>query len=481
MIVQRESRVWPTSWREAYHDDAAVRDLYAPLLAALDGVDMASLEADVTARLDAAKVRFGSEPFTVCPIPRLMSGEEWRRLAAGLKQRALALGAFVSDAYTDRAIVAAGLMPAAVIDDAAGYEAELGDGRWPESHTPLGVIGFDVVRDGTGELLVLEDNVRMPSGYAYATAAREAVCGALALAAPGALATAPAPILNPIVAGLAATLHDAAAAVASDPDDLIVVLSDGPRGAAYYEHQQAARWLEAPLVTVADLVRRGEELWLRAGRCPGRGGRPLRVAAVYRRSDEERLRDKQGALTPVAEALLEPWLAGRLAIVNSFGAGVADDKLAHAYVEAMVRFYLGEEPLVRSVPTLDLGDAETRLQVLDDLRSHVIKPRHGHGGHGVVVGRHAEPSELQRVESELRTPESSAGLVAQRTVPLSSHVTIVDGQLAERHIDLRPFAFATRGEVRVTPGGLTRVALQDGSLVVNSSQDGGAKDTWVLP
>jgi uncharacterized circularly permuted ATP-grasp superfamily protein len=154
--------------------------------------------------------------------------------------------------------------------------------------------------------------------------------------------------------------------------------------------------------------------------------------------------------------------------------------LAHAYVEEMIRFYLGEEPLVRSVPTLDLGDPPTLECVLDELGAHVIKPRHGHGGRGVVVCDHAEPAELARLESVLRGPGAGAGFIAQRTVPLSRHVTVVGDELAERHIDLRPFAFATRDEVRIIPGGLTRVAWEAGSLVVNSSRDGGAKDTWVL-
>jgi carboxylate-amine ligase len=481
MTAQPEDRRSTDAWSEAYDSDGEVRTLYEPLLAALDEVDIGALESDVAGWLDAAGVRFGSDRFSVCPIPRLLERDEWRALSAGLEQRARALSAFLTDAYTDREIVAAGIVPAAVIDGASGYEPELGDGRWPGTHAPLGVIGFDVVRDQTGELLVLEDNVRTPSGYSYAIAAREAVCAVLAREAPRALSVLPglAPILEPVVGGLAATLGDAAAAVGAGDIEhgAIVVLTDGPSCAAFYEHAAAARWLDTPLVTAADLERRGEELWLRSGRHGP--ARPL--AAVYRRTDEERLRDGNGEPTWVAELLLEPWLAGRLAIVNPFGAGVADDKLAHAYVEEMIRFYLGEEPVVRSVPTLDLGDPAMLEQVLDDLTSHVIKPRHGHGGHGVVVCEHAEPAELRRVESELREPDGGSGFIAQRTVPLSHHLTVVERELAERHIDLRPFAFATRDEVRIIPGGLTRVAGEAGSLVVNSSQDGGAKDTWVLP
>jgi carboxylate-amine ligase len=238
----------------------------------------------------------------------------------------------------------------------------------------------------------------------------------------------------------------------------------------------AAGWLEAPLVTLDALERRGEELWLRAGHA-----RPARrIDAVYRRTDAERLRDAHGVRTPVAELLLEPWLAGRLALVNAFGTGVADDKLVHGYVEQMIGFYLGEESLMPSVVPLDLNDATVLERVLADLRSYVIKPRHGHGGHGIVVCAHAAEADVREVEAALRATDAGAEYIAQQTVALSVHPTIVDGRLVDRHVDLRPYAFATRDEVDVVPGGLTRVAWDAGALVVNSSQDGGAKDTWVV-
>jgi uncharacterized circularly permuted ATP-grasp superfamily protein len=470
-------------WNEAFAASGRPRPLYGPLLRALAGVDMASLAAAVGEWMEAAQATFSNDPLVVCPVPRLIERCEWASLSAGLAQRARALSAFVVDAYGPRAIVSAGIVPAAVIEEAEGYEPEL-RGRWPDLQAPLGVVGIDVVRDTDGQLRALEDNARTPSGFAYAVAARGAVTATLGDLAPAVGGTTPSPVpLEPaIVAALRATLWDAAEGVRSagpataHGEPSVVVLTDGSGSSAFFEHAMAARWLEAPLVTPDGLERRADELWLRAGDA----GPARRVDAVYRRTNTDRLRDEHGARTPVAELLLEPWLAGRLAVVNAFGTGVADDKLAHAYVEQMIRFYLDEEPLLRSVETLDLNDPVVREQVLADLRAHVIKPRHGHGGHGVVVCAHAAADDVQRMATALRRPAAGAEYVAQPTVALSVHPTIIDGRLAERHIDLRPFAFATRVEVSVVPGGLTRVAREAGALVVNSSQDGGAKDTWVL-
>jgi uncharacterized circularly permuted ATP-grasp superfamily protein len=323
------------------------------------------------------------------------------------------------------------------------------------------------VRAPDGSLRVLEDNVRTPSGFTYAVAARQAVEPALP-------AGVPEPVDGPELAFelLAGVLAAAAPEAAGDPS--IVVLSDGPRGGAYYEHAEAARRLGVPVVTLDDLERRGDRLDVRLD-----DGRRRPVDVVYRRCNEDRLRDDDGALTPVAEALLEPWLAGTVAVVNGFGTGVADDKLVHAHVEDMVRFYLDAEPLIAAVPTLALGEPGRLDAVIDDLRTYVVKPRFGHGGSGVVVCAHADEDELLRMCDALRA--EPAQYIAQPIVALSSHPTVVeDGRLEPRHVDLRPFVFTAGVNIGSTPGGLTRVAWDAGALVVNSSQNGGAKDTWVL-
>jgi uncharacterized circularly permuted ATP-grasp superfamily protein len=394
-----------------------------------------------------------------------VTGEEWNTLAAGLEQRLRALNAFVCDAYGERGIVQEGVMPADVIDGAEGFEPDL-RGALPGGVAPIGVAGFDLVRDSDGVVRVLEDNARTPSGFTYAVAARLAVQAELPPSIPQ-----PAELHDPLREALLGCLRDAAPEGADDP--YVVVLSDGPGGSAWYEHAQAARLIGAPVATLEDLERVGDRLFVRLDD----GSRRL-VDVVYRRCDDDRLRDQHGALTPVAEALLEPWRGGRIAVVNAFGTGVADDKLVHAYVEEMVRFYLGEEPVLPNVPTHELGRPDVLQRVLADLEHHVVKPRMGHGGEGVLICAHADPRQLARLRDTLsRSPER---FVAQPTIALSLHPTVIGRALEPRHVDLRPFAFATSAGACALPGGLTRVAWDPGALVVNSSQNGGAKDTWVV-
>ncbi|MGK2936402.1 MAG: circularly permuted type 2 ATP-grasp protein [Solirubrobacteraceae bacterium] len=452
---------------------AAAGEPGAALLDTIAQTDVAGLRADVATYLEKTGVRFGGGsgwPFTVDPVPRILSTAEWATLAAGLEQRVRALDAFVRDAYGPRRSVAAGVVTDEQIEETEGYEPLL-RGVWPEPATALGVSGLDVVRDADGTLLVLEDNLRTPSGLAYAVAARRAVVGALSARGIDTPAVRDMPAES--IALLAAALRQAAPAGVDDPQ--AVVLTDGPSSVAHYEHAWLAAQLGVPLVTLADLER------TRFGRLRRRDaeGHPHDIDVVYRRTDSDLIHEPDGALTPVAAALLEPWLDGRLGLVNGFGTGVGDDKLTHAHVEDAVRLFLGEEPLLRSVPTLELGEPDALARVLDDPRAFVVKARHGEGGKGVTVCRDADDETLSALLDELRA--DPAEYVAQLVVPLSTHPTVVDdGVLEPRHVDLRPFVFLTPDGPRAAPGGLTRVALRRGSLVVNSSQQGGAKDTWVL-
>jgi uncharacterized circularly permuted ATP-grasp superfamily protein len=221
------------------------------------------------------------------------------------------------------------------------------------------------------------------------------------------------------------------------------------------------------------------DLHVRGGRLHAfLAGGSREVQVVYRRTDEDRLRDESGRATWLADLLLEPCRRGRVACVNAFGTGVADDKLLHAYVDDMVRFYLDEEPLVESVRTFDLGDPETRDKALSRVGDLVVKPRDGHGGHGIVIGAHATRED--RASIARRVSARPDEWVAQETVLLSRHPIIQGGVLAPRHVDLRAFVVSAGDAIKVVPGGLTRFAGADGSLVVNSSQGGGGKDTWVL-
>jgi uncharacterized circularly permuted ATP-grasp superfamily protein len=456
-----DRRAFTDGHDEARDESGSPRPGYDRAFQALEGVDLEDLHRAVADAVARGGTSFGSEPFVVDPMPRLLRAADWNPLAAGLAQRALALNHFLRDAYGARRIVRAGVVPAAMIEAAGGYEPDL-VGRLPERSSPAAIIGFDVVRDPQGEFLVLEDNARTPSGFGYALAARAALSEVLPAGFPDARP------IDAITYELLAGVFQAAAPTGC-VEPSTVVLTDGPDNVAYSEQAAAAHRLGVPLVTLADLIREGDRLSVDLG-----GGRTRPVDVVYRRTDEDRIRDDRGELTAVAQVLLDPWLAGQIGLVNAFGNGLADDKLVHGRVEEMIRFYLGEEPLVRSVPTHTAAQGGWSI---DELRRLVIKPRHGHGGIGVVIGAHAETDDLHRLARELETHPDR--YITQPIVPLSRHPTVVDAELQPRHVDLRPFAFSGDA-VSLIPGGLTRVALEAGALVVNSSQRGGGKDTWVI-
>jgi uncharacterized circularly permuted ATP-grasp superfamily protein len=455
--------------REPYDEhrdaDGEVRHGYERLLAELEGVDLEELYQRVVQRLADDGASFGEQPFVIDIIPRLLSGAEWEPLARGLEQRTRALNAFLTDAYGERRIVDAGIVDAATIDGAEGYEPDLA-GRLPGGSPPAPIIGFDLVRDPDGVFLVLEDNLRTPSGIAYLTAARDALTAVL----PDAIAR-PRPVDPEIYELLRATLVRAAPPSAG-PEPLLVVLTDGPSNTAHYEHARLAAAIGAPLATLDQLDAEGERLLLHAD-----DGTIRPVDVVYRRTDVERVRDEDGAMTPIARTLVPAWLAGNLGLVSAFGNGVADDKLVHSHVEDFVRFYLGEEPLVRSVPTTALDSPQSGADAIDRLHELVVKPRHGHGGAGVTIGSQADEATLREARAELeRHPER---YIVQPIVPLSQHPTVIEGRLVPRHVDLRPFAFYS-DVVQLAPGGLSRVSFDEGEMIVNSSRNGGGKDTWVL-
>jgi len=447
---------------DATDHDRRVRESIAEL-------DLTRLSAAVASEALRRGVSFGSangeQAFRIDPIPRVIDASEWRVLSDGVAQRVRALELFVRDVYGEKRIVRSGVVPQRCLDGARHYEPQL-MGMGEELKSWITVAGLDVVRDSDGTFKVLEDNLRTPSGIAYAVATREVL---------GAHLPPPAGLHVRSLDAAFQTLGDAlraAAPTAAREDPVVVLLSDGELNSAFYEHTTIAAYLGLPLVRPEELSVRGRRLF---ARLPD-GERAVDV--VYRRTDEDRLKDDRDRPTGVAELLLEPVLAGTLCCVNAFGTGVADDKLLHAYVEDMVRFYLGEEPLLRSVPTYDPSDPHTLEMILERIDELVIKPRTGHGGYGVVIGPHARPEDLRAAAAMLS--EEPERFVAQETIMLSCHPTVTDGRLELRHIDLRPFAICSGESVHVLPGGLTRVAFQPGALVVNSSQNGGSKDTWVL-
>ena len=437
------------TYDDAFAPDGTVRPHAREALDLVRAHDLRELGRTIRAGLREQGIRFesvdGDDTWHVDPVPRVIPAGEWEGLAAGLGQRVRALNAFVADVYGPRRIVTEGVMPARVLDTAEGFEPAMrgvapADGVW----TAVG--GLDVVRDVQGDWMVLEDNVRTPSGIGYWIAAREAT---LALLEP--------PVAPHPIEAAAITLRNVLG-----PGNAIV-LTDGQDNAAFWEHAFLADRMDVPLAVPADLEVRDGRLVL--------GGEP--VDAIYRRTNDDEVDSTVGTL-------LQPVVAsGGVKLVNCLGTGVADDKLVHAYVHDMIRFYLDETPLLEQVETFDLGVPATLERALDVFDQLVIKDRGSYGGIGVFIAPHAEREDIDALRDQvIASPED---YVAQRLVGLSTHPTEIDGVLAPRHVDLRPFVLMTApDDVTVLPGGMTRIALDEGALVVNSSQNGGAKDTWVL-
>jgi uncharacterized circularly permuted ATP-grasp superfamily protein len=451
---------------EAFAKTGTARPPYATVMDALARQDLVGLRERVRSNIEEIGLSFGSgEPMTVDPVPRVIDAVEWEALEAGLLQRARALNAFILDAYGDQRIFEEGIVPRRLLETSQGYEPRM-RGLLDPAVPPATVAGMDLIRDTAGELLVLEDNLRMPSGATYAIAVREAVGPELGPATKG--------LRRPhgYVERLGAAIR-AAAPGRQAAEPVAAILSDGPESGAYYEHERLGRELSLPIVTPAQLSQARGRLHAQIGR------ERVQLDVVYRRLDEDRLTDRGGSLTPLGTLLAPALESGRLHSVNAIGTGLADDKLAHAYVEDMVRFYLGEEPRLRSVPSYDLSDPAAREEVVSRLDELVVKPRDGFGGHGVTIMPRASEGERRKVIGLVRRrPER---FVAQELVPLSTHPTVVGAGIAPRRVDLRPYVLSpATGEPSVMQGGLTRYAKEAEEMVVNSSQGGGSKDTWVL-
>jgi uncharacterized circularly permuted ATP-grasp superfamily protein len=440
------------TYDDAIAPDGTVRPAARAVMDAVLAADLGALSAAMRAQVDAMGIRFasvdGDDSWHVDPIPRVIPAAEWEPLAAGLAQRGRALNAFVADVYGERRIVAEGVVPERVLDTADHLERAM-QGVRPPGDVWVGIAGLDVVRDAAGEWLVLEDNARTPSGLGYWPAARQATLRGLQV---------PPDALPRSLDGLGDALRRVFGS------GHLVVLTDGPDNAAYWEHRWIAEKLGAPLVEPDDLEAAG-------GRLRHRGAV---VDTVYRRTNEDEVDSEVGRLLHPVVA------AGGVRLINCFGTGIADDKLAHAYVHDMIRFYLGEEPVLQQVETFDLGDPRTLERALDVFDELVVKDRGSYGGLGVVVCPHADRADVEELREQVRA--APGDYVAQRLVELSTHPTEVHGTLAPRHVDLRPYVLMSAvDDVQVLPGGITRVALDEGALVVNSSQNGGAKDTWVVP
>jgi carboxylate-amine ligase len=459
---------------EALFADGRIRPAHARPLERLCALSASELR-DRRLRLETEKQAAGvvfrvadqerASDFPIDLVPRALTGEEWSRLQGGTAQRTRALDAFLRDIYGEGAIVRDGIMP--------GWLPARSPGRswaaqaWPSDLRRIHVAGFDIVRDVDGRWLVLEDNVRVPSGVAFAMQNRRLMQSVLPELLEGSELLDP----NEAPALLRKTLEECAPPAAADTGKpSIVLLTEGPTDSAYFEHRMLADEMGILLAQPHDLLFEEEQLY-----CAHPSGVRQRVDVIY-----VRMEDVLSALgrdrTPLGPRLVKAVQARTLTIANAVGNGLADDKAIYSYVPKFIEYYLGEHPLLEQVPTYHCSDPEQRRMVLSRLRELVVKPVDGYGGLGVVIGPQASSEELSRARALILQQPSR--WIAQETVTLSTHPTLERSKLRPHHIDLRVFVYYGKEPV-VVPAALTRVAPA-GSLIVNSSRGGGAKDTWLL-
>ena len=470
-----------TAWDEmtgrsastALDDDRGTRAAYAHVRETMSRLSPAEIRtrADALARSYLAQgVTFdigGEErPFPLDPVPRVLDGAEWDTLAPGVAQRVKALEKLLEDIYGRQKVVADGVIPRALITSSAHFHRQA-RGINPANGVRVTVAGIDVIRDSEGGWRVLEDNVRVPSGVSYVLSNRRA----MAQTFPELFSSMPVLPVADYPRRLLSALTAAAPSGVEDP--VVVVLTPGVYNSAYFEHSLLARLMGVELVEGRDLVCTGGRVYMRT--TEGR----RRVDVIYRRVDDE-------FIDPVAfrpdsllgcPGLLTAARLGHVTIANAVGNGVADDKLMDTYVPGLIRYYLGEGPLIQNVDTWRLEEPEALKEVLERLDELVVKPVDGSGGKGIIIGPAASKAEIDEARTRLRL--DPRGWIAQPVVQLSTVPTLAEDRVRPRHVDLRPFAVNDGEDVWVLPGGLTRVALQEGQLVVNSSQGGGSKDTWV--
>jgi uncharacterized circularly permuted ATP-grasp superfamily protein len=404
-------------------------------------------------------------PFDI--IPRILSAAEWRRLATGIEQRVRALNAFMYDIYHRQEILRAGRLPEDLIVQNAAFVPEM-IGAEPPRGIYSHIIGIDLVRTSESEFLVLEDNTRTPSGVSYMLENRETMMHMF----PDLFSRNRVAPVEQYPESLRATLASVAP-TGLDEDPAIVVLTPGLHNSAYFEHSFLADRMGVELVESQDLVISNGLLMMKTTQGL------KRVDVVYRRIDDDYLDPlvfKPESMLGVP-GIFELYRAGRVTIVNAPGAGIADDKSIYSYVPEIIEFYTGRPPILKNVETFNCRKPDELAYVLENLAELVVKEVHGSGGYGMLVGPMATKAQIATFQEKVRA--NPAGYIAQPTLALSTCPTLVDEGIAPRHLDLRPFVLLG-DRMRLTPGGLTRVALRKGSLIVNSSQGGGTKDTWVL-
>ena len=466
------------SWDELLHADGTPRPAAAALLAQLRALEHSELqERQTLAELDILTMGITftvysdgggidrAWPFDI--IPRIIAASEWRRIEAGLVQRLAAINQFIGDLYHDQRIVRDGVFPGELLEHSVNFRREC-IGIDPAHGVWAHISGSDLVRDGDGTVYVLEDNLRVPSGVSYVLENRAVSKRVFAdLFAQQSILP---------VDSYTDELNKMLVSIAPDgiTNPTIAVLTPGSYNSAYFEHSFLAQRIGAVLVEGADLVVGDDDcVYMRTI-----GGRE-RVHVIYRRIDDMFIDPEvfRSDSTIGVSGLMRAWRAGTVAIANAPGAGVADDKVVYAWVPDIIRYYLDEEPLLPNVPTHRCVYPDERQYVIDHIGELVVKPANESGGYGILIGDRATRSELDAhvalIEADPRN------WVAQPILSLSTVPTLCDGEIEPRHVDLRPFILSGATSY-VSAGGLTRVALREGSLVVNSSQGGGSKDTWIV-
>jgi len=404
-------------------------------------------------------------PFDI--LPRIITSSEWKSVEEGIKQRLKALNLFLNDIYHDQHIIRDGIIPAALIATCTGYNREVKDIKVPHS-IYVHISGIDLIRGDQGQFYVLEDNLRTPSGVSYMLENREVTKRLF----PDILARNKVRMINnyPLL------LHNILLSLSPRPvsNPTVVLLTPGIYNSAYYEHTFLARSMGIPLVEGRDLYVDNHKVFMKTTRGP------QQVDVIYRRIDDEFIDPLVFRPDSVLgiPGMMSAYRKGNVALINAVGNGVADDKAVYAYVPAMIRYYLNEEPILPNVPTYQLGNEEEKIHVYRHIENMVIKRTSQSGGYGMLMGNKASEKDIESFKKEIE--KNPRDFIAQPRINLSTVPCLINDHFVPRHVDLRPYALYGPSGIQIVPGGLTRVALREGSLVVNSSQGGGSKDTWVI-
>ena len=468
----------PKGWDEMFSKEG-VREPYRQVLQALERLNLEQLTQKQKQASDIfmnqgitftvySDTNEGIErifPFDI--IPRIITQNDWQEVESGIAQRLKALNLFLEDIYNDQLIVKDGIIPAALIASCPHYIQEVHGIKLPHD-IHVHIAGIDLIRGAEGEFYVLEDNLRCPSGVSYMLENREItkrVFPEMFQSNNVSLVVDYPMILHNILVSLSPR-------AISNPN--VVLLTPGIYNSAYYEHTFLARQMGVPLVEGRDLIVNNNRVYMRttAGL--------QQVDVIYRRLDDDYLDPLvfKPESTLGVPGLISAYKAGNVALVNAVGNGVADDKAVYAYVPQMIAYYLNEEPILKNVPTYQMENKDEREHVFANMENMVIKETNQSGGYGMVMGNKATQEELET--AKLAIIDNPRNFIAQPIIQLSTVPCFIDGELKLRHVDLRPYALCGPTGVKIVPGGLTRVALTEGSLVVNSSQGGGSKDTWIM-